>query len=63
MKTIKEIAQEWKVSKRTVTRWIKEGVVVEDFEIVKLKATVIGGVTRITEEDYREFLNKIKGGQ
>ncbi len=54
MKTIKDIAQEWQVSKRTVTRWIKDG---------KLKAAVIGGVTRITEEDYREFLNKIKGGQ
>ena len=54
MKTIKDIAQEWKVSKRTVTRWIKDG---------KLKATVIGGVTRITDEDYKKFLSKIKGGQ
>lgn len=51
MKTIKEIAQEWQVSKRTVTRWIKDG---------KLKATAIGGVTRITEEDYREFMKEIR---
>lgn len=46
MKTIKEIAEDMKVSKRTVWRWIEDG---------KLKAIKKGLVVRITDEEYKRF--------
>ena len=50
MFTIKEIAQDLKVTERTVRRWIAEG---------ELKAVKIQGVVRIENEEYQRFL---KGG-
>ncbi len=47
MKTVAEIAQEMKVTKRTVFRWIKAG---------KLKAVKVGGTVRVTEEEYSKLL-------
>jgi excisionase family DNA binding protein len=47
MLTVKEIANELKVTERTVRRWIAEG---------KLKSDRIQGVRRIKPEDYLEFL-------
>lgn len=47
--TIAEIAQELKVSKRTIFRWIKAG---------KLKAIKIAGTVRVEEEEYNRLIDK-----
>lgn len=52
MLTIEEVAKLLKVTDRTVRRWIDDG---------KLKALKIGGVIRVTEEDYNEFINNKAG--
>ena len=51
MLTIEDIATRLRVTDRTVRRWIDDG---------KLKALKIGGVVRITEESYSEFINQGK---
>jgi excisionase family DNA binding protein len=48
MLTVEEVADRLKVTPRTVYRWIDDG---------KLKALKIGGVVRVTEEDYQSFIN------
>jgi len=47
MFTVKEIAQELKVTERTVRRWIADG---------KLKAIKIQGILRIENPEYQRFL-------
>jgi len=50
MMTLKEVAQEFKVSRRTVYRWIKAG---------KLKAFMLGDqIYRVDEADFEDFKNK-----
>lgn len=46
MLTVKEIAQDLKVTERTVRQWVKDG---------KLKALKIQGILRIEPEEYRRF--------
>ena len=46
MLTLKEIAQEIKVTRRTVYRWVKLG---------KLKAIKIDGIWRVREDEYNRF--------
>lgn len=53
MRTIKEVAEEFKVSVKTVRRWIKAG---------RLKAIKIDGTIRINEEEFNRLIGKIKGG-
>uniref|UniRef100_A0A6M3KTE2 Putative DNA binding, helix-turn-helix domain containing protein n=1 Tax=viral metagenome TaxID=1070528 RepID=A0A6M3KTE2_9ZZZZ len=49
MLTVKEIAEKLQVHEQTVYRWINRG---------ELKAQRVGGLLRITEEAYQEFINK-----
>jgi len=49
MKTLSEIAQELRVSKRTVYRWLKSG---------KLKALRLDGIYRVEEQSYLEFIEE-----
>lgn len=49
MLTVKEIAQDLKVTERSVRRWIKDD---------KLKALKIQGVLRIEAEEYTRFLKE-----
>jgi len=48
MLTLKEVAQEIKVTRRTVYRWVKLG---------KLKAIKIDGIWRVRDEDYEKFIS------
>ena len=48
MLTLKEVAKEIKVTRRTIYRWIKDG---------KLKAIKTGGIWRVREEDFGEFVS------
>lgn len=45
--TRQEIADRLRVTTRTIDRWIKQG---------KLKSIKVGGVVRITEEEYQKFI-------
>lgn len=47
--TVKEIADNLKVTERTVRRWIKDG---------KLEARKIQGIVRIEPQEYQRFLKK-----
>ncbi len=47
--TVKEISQKLKVTEQCVYEWIYKG---------KLKALKIGGVVRVTEEEYNRFIGK-----
>lgn len=49
MLTVKEMAQDLKVTERTVRRWIKDG---------KLRALKIQGVLRIEALEYQRFLRE-----
>lgn len=46
MLTVKEIAQELKVTERTVRQWVRDG---------KLKALKIQGILRIESQEYQRF--------
>ena len=47
MKTVKEIAEQLRVSRKTVLRWIRTG---------KLKAIKVDRTVRIREEDYSHLI-------
>lgn len=49
--TIKEVAQNLKVSERTIHNWIKEG---------QLNSYKVGRLTRISKEQLEEYLQKEK---
>ena len=49
MKTINEIAYELLVHRRTVKRWIQKGL---------LRAIKIDNTWRVTDEEYRRFLEE-----
>lgn len=52
MLVVKEIAEHCQVSERTVWRWIRDH---------ELKVHRLGRRTRISEEDFEEFLRRNRG--
>ncbi len=52
MLVVKEVAEHCQVSERTVWRWIRDN---------ELKAHRLGRLTRISEKDFAEFLQRNRG--
>lgn len=47
MKTVKEVAEAFRVSKRTIFRWINDG---------KIEAVKMGRTVRISNEEYSKMM-------